>query len=260
MFETIGTFFKDNWIDLALIVVGLSALLIYWLQERRKVSEAASLIVMQVEDLQKRMREIGAYIVDGRLNEGAFYESQPLYKTDYWDQYKHQFTRRMDAFSFSTFDDFYNCAAAVLEQQQLMKNLQKNAFFITQQMLMQMETTSIMQNISLCAQNPVDPQQLINAIANSIPADMDNQQRLAVENTLKRVLSSNPNVDFDLFWNAYNTHKSSIHTIINQKAFTEYIPLQIKISLENALRQYGTIQIVGCTGYGKMKKLAERKL
>ena len=80
-------------------------------------------IVMQVEELQKRMREIGTYIVDGRLNNTAFYESQPLYTTDYWDQYKHQFTRRMDAFSFSTFDDFYNCAAAVLEQQQLMKIL-----------------------------------------------------------------------------------------------------------------------------------------
>ena len=44
--------------DIALIVVGGFALLIYWLQERRKISESASLIVMQVEELQKRMREI----------------------------------------------------------------------------------------------------------------------------------------------------------------------------------------------------------
>ncbi len=51
--------------DIALIVVGGFALLIYWLQERRKISEAASLIVMQVEELQKRMREIKTYICDG---------------------------------------------------------------------------------------------------------------------------------------------------------------------------------------------------
>lgn len=258
MVETIGTFFKENWIDIALIFVGLSALLIYWLQERRKVSEAASLIVMQVEDLQKRMREIGTYIVDGRLNDGAFYESQPLYKTDYWDQYKHHFTRRMDAFSFGLFDAFYNCAA-VLEQQQLMKNLQKNFFFATQQMLMQLETNSIMQNISLCSQNPIDPQQLINAIMSTAPQGMGEEQKTTIEGALKTLVPYNPNVNFDLFWNAYNKDKSNIRTIINQNAFTEYIPLQIKISLENALRQYSSIQIIGCTGYRKMKKLALRK-
>lgn len=54
--------------DIALIVVGGFALLIYWLQERRKISESASLIVMQVEELQKRMREIKTYICDGQLN------------------------------------------------------------------------------------------------------------------------------------------------------------------------------------------------
>ena len=67
--------------DIALTIVGGFALLIYWLQERRKISESASLIVMQVEELQKRMREIKTYICDGQLNATAFYESQLLFKT-----------------------------------------------------------------------------------------------------------------------------------------------------------------------------------
>lgn len=58
--------------DIALTIVGGFALLIYWLQERRKISESASLIVMQVEELQKRMREIKTYICDGQLNATAF--------------------------------------------------------------------------------------------------------------------------------------------------------------------------------------------
>ena len=39
----------------------------------------------------------------------------------------------------------YNCASEILEQQQLMKNLQKNSLFLTQQMLMQSETNYILQ-------------------------------------------------------------------------------------------------------------------
>lgn len=52
MLETIRTFLAENWVDLALILVGLSALLIYWLQERRKVSEEAALIVSLENALQ----------------------------------------------------------------------------------------------------------------------------------------------------------------------------------------------------------------
>lgn len=109
--------------------MGASAFVIYRLQERRKISEAASLIVLQVEDLRKRIANISTYIVDGQLNDSAFYESQMLFKTDYWNEYKHYFIRKMEASSFSTFDEFYNCASEILEQQQLMKNLQKNSLF-----------------------------------------------------------------------------------------------------------------------------------
>ena len=73
MWEKVGEFICSNWLNILLVVVGASAFFIYWAQERRKVSEAASLIVMQVEDLQKRVREIGSYITEGVLNDGAFY-------------------------------------------------------------------------------------------------------------------------------------------------------------------------------------------
>src|SRR5699024_2073861 len=138
------------------IGVGFVALVVYFMQESRKVSEAASLIVMQVEDLQKRIREIGSYITEGNLNDTAFYESQMLFKTDYWNQYKHYFIRKLDSFSFNTFDEFYNCATEILEQQELMKTLQKNFFFYTQQTLMQMEGNAVLQALNLSNQNPVN--------------------------------------------------------------------------------------------------------
>ena len=121
MWRNMGGFISTNWLDILLVIVGASAFFIYWAQERRKVSEAASLIVMQVEDLLKRIREIGSYISEGNLNDTAFYESQILFKTDYWNQYKNYFIRKLDSFSFNNFDEFYNCVAEILEQQEFTK-------------------------------------------------------------------------------------------------------------------------------------------
>ena len=105
MWSEIISLFWSNLKDILLIGVGFVALVVYVIQERRKVSEAASLIILQIEDLQKRIREIGSYITEGVLNDSAFYESQILFKTDYWDQYKHYFIRKLDSFSFNTFNE-----------------------------------------------------------------------------------------------------------------------------------------------------------
>lgn len=259
MFESIATFISGNLLDILLVIVGASAFVIYWLQERRKISEAASLIIMQVEDLQKRIPEINSFIVDGKLNDGAFYESQLLLKTDYWNEYKHYFVRKIDSFSFSLFDSFYDCASEILEQQQFMKNLQKNSMFLTQQMIMQMESISISQCLSWCKQNSVNTDQLSAALANTIPNTLSSDQKNALENMLKQVATGNQNPDLNAFWVIYGNHKDKLHKIVNQGALTQYIPVQIRITLENALKRYSSIQIVGCEGYRKIKKLASRR-
>ena len=259
MWANIANFVSKNWIDILLVIVGASAFIIYWVQERRKISEAASLIVLQVEELQTSIAEVGSYISEGKLNDGAFYESQMLFKTDYWDKHKHYFVRKMDSFSFRMFDEFYNCASEILEQQQLMKNLQKNTLFLTQQTLMQMESNSIMCLLSICNQNSANMQQLLNAIESTAPEEMDPEQKNALINMLKLSGESNQDINWDAFWNTYNKSKDNLHKIINQGALTQYIPVQIRVTLENALKKCNTIQIIGCNGYNKLKKIAERK-
>lgn len=147
-----------------MILVGLVAGLIYWLQERKKISEAASLVITQIEDLQKRMREISSYITEGKLDDVSFYESQILYQTDYWDQYRHYWVRRLDASSLGTIDEFFRCAAEVKEQQELMKNLQKNFFFQKQQMILQLECNYICQDLQISNQTAVDKSALIEGL------------------------------------------------------------------------------------------------
>lgn len=260
MWKEIGDFIVTNWLNILLVVVGASAFFIYWAQERRKVSEAASLIVMQVEDLQKRIREVGSYITEGILNDTAFYESQMLFKTDYWNQYKHYFIRKLDSFSFNTFDEFYNCATEILEQQELMKNLQKNFFFYTQQALMQMEENAVVQSLKLCSQNPVDVNEAVKGLVATIPDGMNSEQKQSVENMLKHFGTTNQNRNYDQFWSIYNKEKQDIIMAVNRGALDRYIPMQIRISIENALKKLNSISVIGCEGYRKMKKIAERKI
>lgn len=81
----------------------------------------------------------------------------------------------------------------------------------------------------------------------------------AGQHLMKRMTASNQNIDPNTFWNTYNQSKANLHSVINQNALTHYIPVQIRITLENALKKYNAIQVIGCEGYRKLKKIANRK-
>ena len=259
MLEIIKNIFNE-WGNFLLTLVGLSAIGVYYFQERRKVSEAASLITLQVNDLQEKLRVIQSYIVDGVLNNTAFYESQIIFTDNYWDKYKHYFVRKMDSESFHLFNDFYACASEVLEQQQLMKNLQKNSFFVIQSVLAQLEAGFVQNGLQNCSANPVDINMLVQGLSQSIPQTLTPEQKVAVENMIKQLGEANANINFTAFWNFYKLNQSNIQAVIDQNGFMLYIPVQIRISLDKALKKYISIQIMGNDGYKKLKKIANRKI
>lgn len=245
--------------DIVLILVGLIALVVYFLQERRKTSEAASLIVIQVEELKKQIQEINSYISNGMLNSSAFYESQPLFQKNYWNEYKHYFVRKIDSGSFGIFDEFYNCASEILEQQQLVKKLQKYFFLLTQKILVQAESCFFQKAISNC-QPSSDIDQLPEAMGNILPPSIPPKQKVLLENMIKNTVSSNPNFNEEMIWRNFGKNRDQFHKFINSSALTSYTPAQIRISLENALKKEASIEIIGCEGYRKMKKIANRIL
>ena len=258
MWNKIGEFLTINWLNILLVVVGGFALLIYWLQERRKVSEAASLIVMQIEDLQKSMRVLKTYISDNKLNSTAFYESQILFRTDYWDKYKHYFIRKIDSFSFNNINEFYACASEVVEQQELMKNLQKNDFFVNQNILAQMEANLILQTNTAVMHSCDNRDKAVEEMINTVPENFSKEQKEAIENMKKQFCNLNNISDFNLFLQLYNKDKKTIIDAFNNDAFTNYIPVQIEKSLTKALSQFDSITVIGCEGYNKLKKIAKR--
>ena len=48
--------FKFNWGKICLFLVGLSAVWIYKMQEKGKLRDAACMIVLQINELQKRVQ------------------------------------------------------------------------------------------------------------------------------------------------------------------------------------------------------------
>ena len=122
MLELLKDFWFTNWVNVLLIIVGGSAIVLYVVQERRRKTEAASLLVLQIDELLDRIREISTYITDGQLNATAFYESLPLFEENYWKKYKHFFVKNMDSASYASLNQLYNYASEIQEQQQLMKN------------------------------------------------------------------------------------------------------------------------------------------
>lgn len=252
-------FLSVNWKEFTTAIVGLVALVVYWLQELGKKSDAASLITMQVDDLKKRIKDMQAYIVEGAVDDGAFYESQILFKIDYWNQYKHYFIKNMDAQSFSAFEDFYSCASAILEQQELMKNLQKNFFFVTQQVVVNLESQFIMIDLTDRINKPVDIDSILNGIKETLPKELSDEQKEAIINLFRPFFTSNQNLSKELFWKIYSEQRGKIIDIINAKGITRYIPEQIRISIKNALNKAVFIEIIGCDGYKKMKKIAKNR-
>lgn len=76
---------------------------------------------------------------------------------------------------------------------------------------------------------------------------------------IQQIVTNNPNMDLGMFWNYYNANRSKLINVINQNALTEYIPVQIRISIENAISQYALLNISGCEGYKKLLKLYQQK-
>ena len=141
-----------------------------------------------------------------------------------------------------------------------MKNLQKNFFFYTQQTLMLMEGNAVLQSLNLCSQNPVDVNEAVKGLVATIPDGMNGEQKRSVENMLKHFSTTNQNRNYDQFWSIYNKEKQDIIMAVNRGALDRYTPMQIRISIENALKKLNSISVIGCEGYTKMKKIAGRKI
>lgn len=247
--ETIWNFIVENWVNLLLVVVTSFVLVVYLLQERKKVTEAASLIKIQIDELQKGILEIDSFIVNDQLNATAFYESQYLLSENYWDKYKHYFVRKMDSKDFESISKLYEYASEIQEQQLLIKNLQKQFFFATQQAITNLEAAEMLKLNNNFTESPQIIQEAYNMFLNDASTDEEK----------KKTQQSLPKKEEALNCNRINYNKQRIISLINQNYLTQYCPLQIKITLEKYIKKYSLLEIDGTDGYKLLKKISKRR-
>lgn len=254
--EFIGT----NWLNISnllIILVGLSAVWIYKAQEKGKLKDAASLVVLQIDELQSRVQEIQSYITDKGLNFGAFYESLPLIDINYWNKYKHLFIRKIDNKSYNNFNKFYQYISCIQEQQELLRNLQKNYFFVKQTAICNVEFNYICETLKEVENSIISPEQL-QSLLDSFSKENDNKlNQQTISNIFVQLQQKNPNFDMERFWIIYGNKRNRLSGITNSDSLTAYTPMQISSTLQGVLKQYELLEISGTEGYRKLCRIAK---
>lgn len=249
-------FLKANWVNLGLILVGLSAVWIYKMQEKGKLRDAACMIVLQINEIQKRVQEIQSYITNQGLNLTAFYESLPLIDVNYWNNYKHLFVRKIDNKSYDSINKFYQYVTSMQEQQELLRNLQRNYFYVKQNAICNVEISFIIETLKEVDCSSVSSNQL-QAFFQEVSTASAEKQTEILTNLVKQIEQNNPDIDMGRFWSIYQSKRKRFISITNGDSLTPYTPEQISSTLQSLLKQYVLLEIAGIEGYRTLCKIAK---
>ena len=144
------------------------------------------------------------------------------------------------------------------EQQELLRNLQKNYFFVKQNAISNVEFNYICETLREVENSIVSTSQL-QALLDSIPKEDGNKtNQQTITNLLIQLQQKNPNIDIERFWTIYNNKRLRLISITdNNNALTAYTPVQISATLQTVLKQYALLEITGSEGYKKLRHIAK---
>ena len=249
----------NNVINILLVIGGFAAFIVYGFQCMAKRRDAAALIVTQIEELKEKLLQISNISIDNTINEKAFYETLDIITENQWEKYKHLFIKRIDSYSFKTINNFYELVLSVREQLIFVKQLQHQQYFNIQGMLDTNCNKFIMDTLdfSLSSNGIKDFKQLI-ADKQSTNEEEEKQKNLML-NVLDNLMAANPNYDINQFWKVYNAKKELLKSIVNSSPYISYVPLQVSETFNKAIKNISSIEIIGCEGFRKLKKIAKIK-
>ena len=76
---------------------------------------------------------------------------------------------------------------------------------------------------------------------------------------LDDLMKANPNFDANQFWKIYSTKKDLLKTIVNSSPYISYVPTQVSETFNKAIKNISSIEVIGCEGFRKLKKIAKIK-
>ena len=101
------TFLKENWLNLALVVVGASAIIVYLLQKRSEERAAATKVILQIDQIEKNIAVLKAKRL---LDNISVYKTPAILEHNSWEECGYQFYKSMGRDDIRLIDDFFACA------------------------------------------------------------------------------------------------------------------------------------------------------
>lgn len=237
-------FFIDNWDKVLMIFVGFIAIIVYKMQKVDEKRSAAILVSMQINDLKNKIPNIIEIINNNMLNSTGIYETLDFLQENQWNKYKHLFVRDIDMNSLKIIDDFYASVSLIREQLILSKQLQQQSFFNNQQLLGQDCNYFLLQMID--NKNTV----------NNMPEENKNIEDNNLQDNKKQICNTNTN-------QASNGYREKVDELkLNygkQGLFISYLPEQARVTIDKELSKLSHIEIIGSSGYKKLKEIAKIK-
>ncbi|HCY44202.1 MAG TPA: hypothetical protein DHU33_02110 [Firmicutes bacterium] len=254
MVSIIIEFLKENWANLLLITGGFVGLFTYFVEKRNRQIDYASLIVMQIEDLKNKISNIKEMVSNNLINEKSIYESLDLIVDNQWEKYKHLFIKKIDSNSFKTINSFYEAILEVREQLQFVKLLQHTHYIDIQNMLDSNCNAILLETI-----RKYENADLNGELHDSLASLPESQEKDFAKKFINRILVANPNINYEMMLNEYNSKKQLLISVIDSSPYKGYIPIQVSETINKMLKKLDTIEIIGCSGFHKLQKIARIK-
>lgn len=239
-------------------IVGCVALVVYFLQKRDKVREAATLVLSQIDGIHKDVVSLGHSTSDNAIDLKTVYESLPIIGRNHWDEYKHLLVKYLDRGSYEAIDSFYRYAQVINDQQVFAKFLMQNYLTNVQFFTLSMESSALAIDIK-SAQNTSDMLTVVNALMNDAPQNTNESVKQSFESVFKKFTSDNQQACMERLYAINGPFKRMIDTGILRNTsdfFTKYTPEQIAESVSKAIDAIGLLSIKGLAGYRKLQRLA----
>ena len=249
----------DNFLDILIALGGFTAIIIYILQRVQKKREAAALIVLQIEELKEKVSQIRDITLDNSINEKTFYETLDIITDNQWEKYKHLFVKKIDMYSFKQISSFYEYILKLREQLLFVKQLQHQQYFNIQSML-NYNCNSMITDLIKSSDRKADIGEVLDKI-NTIKAVSENEkkQKKVVLEILDDWTSTHSCFDSSSFWTKYSHYKDLTIGVINSNPYISYVPVQVSETFNKAISHLDSIEVIGCLGYKKLKKIAKIK-
>ena len=96
-------------------------------------------------------------------------------------------------------------------------------------------------------------------VEKEIPDEEGRKQADIFVGMIDELMKANPNYDINQFWKIYDMKKNLLKSIVNSSPYISYVPVQVAETLSKAIKNINSIEIIGCEGYKKIKKISKIK-